>query len=431
MKAVIIAGGKGRRMGKLSGEIPKSMIFFAGKPIIQHQIELLARYGIIDATVITCHLSKAIEDFLGDGSRFGVKISYYREERSLGTTGGLKEIEGQLTEEFLVIYGDVMLDMDFSRLIAFHRGHGGAATLVVHPNDHPLDSDLVEIVGDGRIVVFHPKPHEENHFYHNMVSAGVYVLSPQILAHIPRGVKSDFGRRIFPSIVTQEELYGYNTPEYVKDIGTPERTKEVRSDVENGKVARLNLVNERPAIFLDRDGVINRSTGLLKRAEDFELLPGVAEAVCAINRSEYLAVVITNQPVIARNLCTLEGLDEIHKKMETLLGRAGAKFDAIKFCPHHPDRGYPGENPVYKIDCDCRKPKPGMVFEAAEEFHIDLTRSFLIGDAERDIICGKNAGVRTVVLTSGAEYDTVVTEPDYRCRDLGEAVAFILEESQR
>ena len=191
-----------------------------------------------------------------------------------------------------------------------------------------------------------------------------------------------------------KRIAGYVSAEYIKDMGTPERWEAVGKDIASGKVARLNRRNPRPCIFLDRDGVLNREVNLLSRPEQLELLPGAAQAVRAINQSGYLAVVVTNQPQIARNLCSIEELRGIHDRLETLLGAEGAYLDAIYYCPHHPDKGYPEERPEYKIDCDCRKPKPGMLLQAARDLHIDLSASYMIGDSPRDVGAGEAAGVK-------------------------------------
>jgi D-glycero-D-manno-heptose 1,7-bisphosphate phosphatase len=129
-----------------------------------------------------------------------------------------------------------------------------------------------------------------------------------------------------------------------------------------------------------------------------ELIDGAAEAVGKINASGFLAILVTNQPVIARGEVSVEGLELIHDKMETALGEKGAYLDDIFYCPHHPDRGYPGEKPEYKIDCRCRKPKPGMLFEAAKKYNIDLSQSCMVGDDIRDAGAGINAGCGAVVF---------------------------------
>ncbi len=426
MKVVILAGGKGTRLGELTKDIPKPMVPLAGKPILQYQVELCARYGMEEIILVVNHLSQPIVDHFGDGSDFGIKISYYQEEKPLGTVGGVKALESDLQEDFLVLYGDVMMEMDLTRLLDFHRQKNSEATLVVHPNDHPYDSDLVEMDAEERIVKVLPKPHPDGLRYHNMVNAAVYLFTPRIFDFLEKDKKADFGKDIFPRIFGQLRMYGYNTPEYLKDMGTPDRKEQVEADIISGKVRRRSLAQAQKAIFLDRDGVINFDTDLIHRPEDFELYPFAAEAIRAINSSEFIAVVTTNQSVVARNLTTIEGLGDIHKKMETELGEAGAKLDDIRFCPHHPDKGYPEENPAYKIDCDCRKPKPGMLKDAAKKFNIDLGRSWMIGDSERDTLAGRAAGCTTVGVMTGAGQRSATVQADYLFADLKEAVEYIL-----
>ena len=281
------------------------------------------------------------------------------------------------------------------------------ATLVVHPNNHPDDSDLVAVDEDGSIVAFHSKPRPPSGYYHNLVNAGVYILSPEIFSHIDCGPSLDFGRDVLPALLRNgKRLRGYRTAEYLSDMGTPERLRIVTRDYLSGRVARLNRRNKRPAIFLDRDGVLVRHVDNLSRSDDVQLLPGVGEAVSAINASDYLAVVVTNQPMIAKGFLTTTGLRAIHKKMETLLGREHAFLDALYYCPHHPDSGFPGEVRELKGPCLCRKPNPGMLLQAAEDWNIDLSRSWMIGDRESDLIAGKRAGCTSVHLCAdGAASD--------------------------
>ena len=181
-------------------------------------------------------------------------------------------------------------------------------------------------------------------------------------------------------------------------MGTPERYAAVCEDVRSGHAAARNLRRKQKTVFLDRDGTINRYVGFLRNIDEFELLPGVAQAVRKINELGWLAVVVTNQPVIARGEVTEEQLEAIHCKMETLLGREGAWLDAIYYCPHHPDKGFPGERPELKIHCSCRKPAPGMLLDAAQRFNIDLSCSWMVGDGKNDVLAGKNAGCRTALL---------------------------------
>ncbi|RPH32098.1 MAG: HAD-IIIA family hydrolase [Bacteroidales bacterium] len=427
MKALILAGGKGTRLGEKTQLTPKPMLLIGGKPVLQHQVELFKGYGITDITLLVNHLSTSIIQHFGDGNAFGVSITYYNEREPLGTAGGIKDLENDLTDDFLLLYGDVMVNMDLNRLIDFHKKAESDCTLVVHPNDHPQDSDLVEIDDQNRVVAFHPKPHDEGKFYRNLVNAGLYLMNPSVLQFIKKGRKADFGHDIFPAICKKINMLGYNTAEYLKDMGTPTRFERVTADYLSGRIERASYRHKRTCIYLDRDGVLNEDTDLISRHEDLNLFDFVPEAIKRINQSEYLSVVITNQSVVARNLCTYDDVKVIHNKMEALLGEAGAYLNDIYFCPHHPDGGFPGENVLYKVNCKCRKPKPGMLLDAAEKFNIDLEKSWMVGDSDRDIKAGKAAGCRTIAVRTGRSTHTSKVNPDYWFENLTEAVSFIID----
>ena len=179
---------------------------------------------------------------------------------------------------------------------------------------------------------------------------------------------------------------------------------------------------------MDRDGTINEYVGFLKNIDDFKLLAGVSEAIAKINASSFLAIVATNQPVIARGEVTFSQLEEIHMKMETELGQDGAYLDDIFFCPHHPHKGYEGEISELKIDCECRKPKTGMLRHAAEKYNIDLSLSWYIGDTTVDIQTGKNAGMKTILVKTGeaGQDGKYNVKPDYIADNLITAVDYIL-----
>ena len=398
MKTVIIAGGKGTRIASSYSEIPKAMIPVEGKPVIQRQVEMAASHGFKDFIFLTGHLGDVIQDHFGDGSSLGVNITYSRETEPLGTAGALRQVRDLLTEDFFVFYGDTVMDVDMEHMLRFHRENRSDATLLIHPNDHPYDSDIVETDPSRRITAFRLKPHEDGFISRNQVNASLFILSPEIVDEIPPATRLNLEKDIFPLCLEKGmRLFGYPSAEYIKDMGTPQRHAEVCADVRSGKPGRMSRRNLRPAVFLDRDGVINVEKGFLFREEDMELIKGAAEGVARINAAGWLAIVVTNQPVIARGDCTWEELGRIDARMETLLGQEHAYVNDIYICPHHPDRGFPGERPEYKIPCDCRKPAPGMLLKAARDWGIDLSRSIMIGDHDRDVLAGENAGVMASV----------------------------------
>lgn len=406
MKTVIMAGGKGTRISSLFSDIPKPMIRIDGVPVLEREIECLVSQGFDDIIITVSHLGKVIMDYFGDGSGvspvtgkpFRAHISYYFEKTPLGNGGALFKIKDQLTDEFLLLNADAVFDVNFKRFVEAHHKMGGLVTLFVHSNSHPYDSGLLITDKNGAVVQWLAKEDKRPQWYFNIVNAGLHVMNKKVLDHIVETPKVDLDRQILKPLAGTGKMFVYNSPEYVEDMGTPERYDKVQRSFRSGMIHARNLANRQKAVFLDRDGTINRYVGYLTNAEDFELLPGVAEAIRKINLSGYLAIVVTNQPSIARGELSYDGLDEIHKKMETLLGQQGAYVDHIYFCPHHPDKGFPGEVPSLKFKCSCRKPKPGMLLQAAEDFNIDLSASWMIGDDERDVGAGKNAGCHTALI---------------------------------
>ncbi len=397
MKAIIMAGGKGTRIASVNAEVPKPMIPVLGKPILQYQIEALKAQCVTEIILVIGYLGHIVKEHFKDGNSFGVKISYIEEKEPLGTAGALYFLKDEITEDFLLLCGDLIFDIDIERFYCAHKKFGAVATLFTHPNSHPYDSGIIVADGNGKVTNWLHKE-DERLWYRNRVNAGLHFLSPAIFKKFTQLKKCDLDRDILKPLISENGLFVYDSPEYVKDMGTPDRYYAVGQDIKSGKVQAKNLSRKQKAVFLDRDGTINEYVGFLKSVEEFKLLDGVAEAVKKINDSGYLAIIITNQPVIARGEVSFEQLSEIHNKMETLLGAEGAYLDAIYFCPHHPHKGYEGERAEYKTDCSCRKPKPGLILQAANDFNIDLSKSFMIGDTENDVLCGKNAGCLTAAI---------------------------------
>ena len=406
MKVVIIAGGKGTRIASVNNEIPKAMIPVAGKPVLEYQIELAKRYGFNQIIIILGYLGTVIEDYFHDGLQWGVSITYFKEETALGTAGAIPCLKDILSDDFFVFYGDTVMDVALDQMLAYHKKTHADATLFLHPNDHPYDSDLVAVDENGRITHFFSKPYPESFVCKNLVNAALYILSPSIISKIPLHQKSDFGKDIFPAcLISGSNLVGYISTEYIKDMGTPDRYEKVNDDMLSGKVGKLNNKYPRKAIFLDRDGVVSKEVDLLNSPQQLELIPGSSDALKLINKSGYLAIIITNQPVIARNLCSIDELNTIHNSLETILGKEHAFINAIYFCPHHPDKGYPEEREEFKIECDCRKPKPGMFLKASLDWNINLNNSYMIGDRKTDVQAGINAGLKeSYLIEQNKEY---------------------------
>lgn len=431
MKAVIQAGGKGTRISEITGDvIPKPMLEISGYPILYHQMMNLKKNGITDITVIIGHLGNVIKDYFGDGKQFGLNISYVEEDpqKPLGTAGSLYFLKDKLKENFVFLLADVFIDIDFEKMEQYHIANNADVTLLTHPNGHPFDSDLVVEEG-GVVKAFDYKSNDRTTYnYKNLVNAGIMIFSPSVFKYLTELRKYNYEKDIIVPLINEGKVVSYKSSEYAKDMGTPERYRRVQEDYNSGICDAKNLANKQKAIFLDRDGTINEYVGFLRKEEDFRLIPGVSEAIKKINNSGYLAIVVTNQPVIARGEVTEEKLEEIHKKMETLLGLDGAYIDDIYYCPHHPDKGFEGEIPELKIECDCRKPKTGMLEKAAREHNIDLSSSIMIGDSTLDIKMAENAGMQSVLLKTGqkGEDGKYEVSPTLIAEDLNDAINKII-----
>lgn len=406
MKVVIMAGGRGTRITSVASDIPKPMIKIGEKPVLEHELECLRSQGFTDIIITVSHLGHIIMDYFGDGSKvspstgkpFGVHIEYYFEKEPLGNAGALFKIKEKLTEDFLLLNADALFDVDFNRFVDYHRQHGALVTLFAHANDHPYDSGLLVVDKDNYVQQWLTKEDARPQYYRNIVNGGLHVISPKVLDVEINTPKVDLDRQILKPLAGTGKMLCYNSPEYAKDMGTPERYYAACADYKSGKIQGKNLRNKQKAIFLDRDGTINKYVGYLRTPEQFELLDGVGEAIRKINLSGYLAIVVTNQPVIARGEVTADGLQQIHNKMETMLGKEGAYLDGVYYCPHHPDKGFAGEVEELKIVCECRKPKAGLLLQSAKDFNIDLSQSWMIGDSENDVLAGRNAGCKTALI---------------------------------
>lgn len=428
---VILAGGKGTRLrGKLQNGCPKPLVNIGDRPLLDYQLLLAKRYGIKRVYLMVGYGAQRIRDYCGDGSKWGLEIVYHEETEPLGTAGSVINILDKLPETFIVMYGDTMLDVDLSNFWRLHKSKRADITVFLHPNDHPYDSDLVEVDLNGNIVAFHSYPHPHSACLQNLANASLYVINRNILRKIEYdGGMLDFCKQLFPYLLLKgTNFYGYNGIEYIKDVGTPERLIAVERDLVSGKIARRNLNSSKKAIFLDRDGTINDKIDYVIDESQMFLLPGVVSAIKSINQSEYLAIVITNQPVIARGDVDEHKLQKIHNRMEWLLGQHKAFIDRIYFCPHHPDSGFVGERKEYKKACVCRKPKFGLIKQAVKELGLDLSQSWFIGDSTVDIETARRAGIKSILLNTGyaGKDGKFKCCPDFVFANLQEAVNFIL-----
>jgi len=417
-------------MQSLGAGMPKPLVKVGGRPVIFRQIDSLRTQAITRIVVVAGHLSHILASALED--EFGSQIAVVVEPRPLGTGGSLSLVRSHLSAHNIVLSGDLVFEVDFARLLRFHREKFADITLTTHPNSHPLDSDLVVIEGQTQqIKAILTRPHPEEFRYANLVNASIAVVRSSIWDTIADGVEANFERDIVAAnLRAGKRVFSYRTSEYIADMGTPQRWERVERDLAAGLNQSRALTKGQRAVFIDRDGVLNLFKGDITRPEQVQLLPDVAAGLKVLNGSPYLAILVTNQPHAAKGFCTVDDLIEVNKELETQLGNDGAKLDDIFMCIHHPETGHFGEDAELKIDCECRKPKAGMILAAKEKYNIDLSSSFLIGDSPADILAGKRAGLKTILLGTAldASLEREDSEPDYRLGDFLAAVQMIVSQ---
>jgi histidinol-phosphate phosphatase family protein len=433
-QAIILAGGKGTRLRERLKGLPKPLINISGVPLLERQILLLKKYRFTDVIILVNYEAHKIIDFCNVNNNWGLNILCVDDGEPAGTAGAVLNCFDKLNIEFLVMYGDTMLDVDLDRFYSYHAmDKKTAATLFLHPNDHPNDSDLISVDDENYINAFYPYPHEQYLYYPNLVNAALYWIRKDGLSKYVNYINFplDFAKDLFPLMVKNGSLLrGYNCIEYIKDCGTPERVDIVSRDITSGKVKKSSLENKQKAIFIDRDGTLNVEVSHLTSMDKLELLPNVGQSLKKINSSDYRAILVTNQPVIARGDCSKEQLKQIHNKLETILGKCGAFIDRIYYCPHYPVKGFAGEIESLKVKCACRKPSSGMIDKAVLDFNISIEDSWLIGDTTTDVETAKRCKLKSVLVQTGyggldEKFDTV---PDFIVPDFNAAVTFILSE---
>jgi histidinol-phosphate phosphatase family protein len=387
-----------------AGLVPKALLPVGGIPIIFRQMRALRREGITELVVLAGHLGEQLQPALApEATALDVSLKVIVEASPLGTAGCLAALDVS-NADTLIVYGDMLFDLSLAPLAEFHRHQGAVLTVVAHPNDHPRTSDLI-VEQEGVVQTVLPRHKKREHDHRNLVPAGIYLASPAFFAELKPGVKADMISEVLPALVASgAKIATYNTPEYLRDVGTPGRHTQAEQDLSTGLVEMLNVTHRRPAIFFDCDGVLNEepgSQGALTE-DDVKAIPGAGFAVRRARQAGRLTVAITNRPQLAKGFVTFEGLTHILGRLEALLAENGGVLDRIYYCPHHPEAGFPGEIPALKLRCECRKPGTLLLRRAVTELPIDPRRSVLIGDSLRDIGAARNFGIWAYGVRTGA-----------------------------
>ena len=369
MQALILVGGKGTRLGALTQTCPKPMMPIGETPFIEYIIRHLARFGIRDIILLAGYLGQEVMDTY-QGRRFGnAMVRVIVEPQPAGTGGALRYAADILEDHFLLLNGDSFFDFNLLDLVMRYKKTSSMGCMALRAVNDASQYGKVT-VENAKITAFIEKSASAGAAY---INGGVYVLHRSILDWIGQAAQVSLERDVFPQITAAGGLFGYPFDGLFIDIGTPNDLRWAQQHL----ASRL----QRPAVFLDRDGVINQDNGYVHRPEDFEWMPGAKLAIKRLNDAGYLVFVTTNQAGVARGYYSEAAVNALHAWLQNELHVAGAHVDAFYFCPHHVDAVLP----QYKKDCCCRKPNPGMLQRALQEWDVDISRSFLIGDKASDL----------------------------------------------
>lgn len=388
VSAIVLAGGRGTRSADPGR--PKLGQVIAERDLLKRHLDLLEGSSVDELLIVAGHLGEQVDALASSVHPSKPPVRVIHEVDPRGTTPAVAFGASHLaSDRFLIILGDILLGFPVDDFLAAWERSGKSVAVIVHPSSHPADSDAVFAVSSEEVWVT-PKSQSRDHIP-NMSSTGLFAITRDGLGKYSEA--RDFGSDLLPLAATNSDLFVHVSSHYFKDTGTPDRLAKATNDVESGAFERRGNREPRPALFLDRDGVINPALPEIHRPEDFTLNSGVADVIASTNALGIPIIVVTNQPGLAKGFMDSRTHIAIRARMDALLGEAGAFVDDYFFCPHHPDSGFPGEVADLKIACACRKPLPGMLLAAAEAHGLDLSRSVMVGDTWRDKEAAEAAGV--------------------------------------
>jgi D-glycero-D-manno-heptose 1,7-bisphosphate phosphatase len=375
-QAVILAGGLGTRLRPLTYKIPKPMVPVNNRPFLEYLIEMLRENGISEVVFLLGYLPEKIVEYFGDGSEFGVNIKYSIGDVSFETEKRIKNAEYLLDGFFLLMYCDNYWPLNLKKMMEFYNKNKTLVTMVIYTNKDNITRNNVYVDENGWIRKY-DKTREDKNL--NGVDIGFFIVNKKVL-NLMSNHNFSFQDEILPKLIEKRQIRGYLTDHRYYSISTHERL-----------ILTENFLKPKKVIFLDRDGVINKKppkADYVKKWAEFEFLPGAIEAIKLLTQNDYDIYVITNQPGIARGLMSKKDLENIHENLKKKIEKYGGKITGIYSCTHG-----------WNEECECRKPKPGMLFQASKDHSLDLTKIIFIGDDECDFQAGDAAGCKTILVT--------------------------------
>ena len=376
-QAVILAGGQGTRLRPITNTRPKPMIEIHGEPFVSYQIEQLREQGFERILLLLGYLPEAVQEYCGDGSRWGLKIEYAVSAVEDETCRRLKLVAPCLDSCFLLLYCDNYWPMQIEKMWQLFMAANPLAMITVYSNKDGYTRNNVRVDQDGHVALYDKSctgPGLQG------VEISYALINKSAIELLPEANVS-VAEALYTQLAERRQLLAYVTDHRYYSVGGLHRLPLTEA-----------FLARRPTIILDRDGVLNkkpRRAHYVRSWDEFEWLPGAKEALRLLKEAGHRVIVVSNQAGIGRGVMTEADLQQIHKRMRAEVEQAGGDIEAVYYCPHDWDAG-----------CECRKPKPGLLFQAQRELSLDLTRTPFIGDDERDVQAAHAAGCPSMLVSS-------------------------------
>lgn len=386
-QAVILAGGRGTRLLPLTLTRPKPMIEFHGRPFLQYLIEQLRNQGLSRILLLLGYLPDVIKDYFGNGERFGVSIEYVVTSVEDDTGARLRAARHLIDPVFLLLYCDNYVPFALDPMWNKFRETSASALVTVYANEDEYTRSNLRIDKDGRIAVYDKSRRAENL---RGVDIGYMLADRHVIDLMPAGNPS-FEATVYPQLIAQGRFFSFVTQHRYYSVGDHRRLPLTEE-----------FLRRRPTLLVDRDGVLNKKMPkgeYVRTWRDWEWIDGALDALRILRQRGFRVAVLTNQAGIARGAMSEEDLADIHERMRSDVEKAGGRIDAIFYCPHGWNAG-----------CSCRKPAPGMLYEAQRALHFDLTRSLFIGDDERDQIAAAAASCPFRMVDEAVSFRSIASE---------------------
>jgi D,D-heptose 1,7-bisphosphate phosphatase len=380
MIAAIIGGGKGERLKSIFNK-PKFLIKIKNKTLIDRQIKYIKKSKEIKKIYLSINFKNSTDVEIKN--IFKKKIYSLIENKALGTAGCLRLLLKEDFDDVLVVFGDLLLNFNFKKFIEFHKMKKSICSVVIHPNNHPYDSDMVEI-NDEKVIKFYKKPHKRKLYIKNRCLSGIFIFKKNILKLINKNHKFDISRDLLPKIIKKKiNIFAFENINFIKDVGTPQRLKEA-------KRVKVFNIKKRPAIFLDRDGVLNKDSGYVYKIKDFIWKKNIIKLIKYFNDNNYYVIVLTNQSGVGRGFYKEKDVKKLHNWINLELRKKGAFIDKFYYAPYYSNSKYA----IYRKNKILRKPNVGMLDLALTEFNINLNKSIMLGDKDIDYMTAKKKKIK-------------------------------------